>query len=535
MSEGSLGRATVLMTVGTILSRATGVLRLAAVAAALGVTESRLADTYNLANTAPNVIYELVLGGVLTSVFVPVFVELLEKEGNDEAWRIASAIINLTLVVLVAIAALGVVTAPWIADLYTSRLSGAEAMLQHRLLTALLRFFLPQIVFYGLAALTAGLLNAHKRFAPPMYTPVLNNLVVTAVFIFYALAFGRTDLRDVTTAQVLVMGLGTTAGVVVMALAQLPYLRGLGRYRATLAAAHPAIRKLARLSVFVVGYVVINQGAYVIVQYLVNKQTGGFTAYSYAYMFFQLPHGLFAVSIITALLPGMSAEAVHHGWDRYRAQLSLGTRATLLLILPAAVGYMVLAEPIVRLLLDHGVITGASVHLVASVLQIFALGLVPFSLFQLLLRSFYALHDTRTPFLVNCVAVAVNTALNFLLFPVLRVQGLALAFVVSYVVGAALLGALLDRRLGGLQRRRILRAALRIAAASAGMGAAVWAAAGVVGAYGGATSISTGIVRVVVPVGVGIATYVALALGLRVEELSLVTGLLRRRLPRAGA
>jgi putative peptidoglycan lipid II flippase len=188
---------------------------------------------------------------------------------------------------------------------------------------------------------------------------------------------------------------------------------------------HPSTRKLARLSVFVAGYVVANQIGYLIVQWLANGQRGGYSAYISAFTFYMLPHGLFAVSVITALLPGMSEDAVNGNWDAFRSRLSTGMRATFLLILPAAVGLFVLAEPIIRLLLEHGVMRARSVDLVAGVLRFFVLGLVPFSLFQLLLRAFYALQDTKTPFLVNCGAVALNTAVNVPMFLLFRVEGLA--------------------------------------------------------------------------------------------------------------
>lgn len=524
----SLRRATAVMTFGTVLSRLTGVLRLAAIAAALGAT--RLADTYNLANTAPNIIYELVLGGVLTSVFVPVFVELLEKEGHEEAWRVGSAILNIAIVLLSAIALLGIVAAPFIASIYSSRVAGPEAATQHRVLTELLRFFIPQIVFYGIAAITSGLLNAHKRFAAPMYTPVLNNLAVTAVFIAFAIAYNATDLTTVTTGQILVMGIGTTTGVALMALAQLPFLRGLGRYQMTLSALHPSVRKLGRLSLFVVGYVVVNQIGYLIVQYLAVRQPGGYTAYTYAFIFFQLPHGLFAVSIITALLPGMSAEAVNERWDTFRARLSTGIRATMMLILPASVGYIILAEPIVRLLLEHGVFGNASTTLVSSVLQTFAIGLVPFSIFQLLLRAYYSLHDTKTPFLVNCVAVAVNIAINFPLFALLRTEGLTLGFDAAYVVGASALAFLLARRIGGLETSTLLAGAGRIAVATAGMALVVGGCAWLLDAYSPTDAVGLALIRVLAPVAAGAVAYVGLASALRVPELEVVRSTVSRRL-----
>ena len=534
----SLARATAVMSVGTVLSRVTGLARLVAITAALGIVESgRLTDTYNIANTAPNIIYELALGGILTSVFVPVFVELLEKEGRDRAWQVGSAVINLSLVVLMAIAAIGIVAAPWIAKFYSSRLEGGDAARQAEVLTFLLRLFIPQIIFYGLAAITAGLLNAHKRFGAPMFTPILNNLAVIVVFTAFYFAYSDEglSLATVSTPQLLLIGLGTTAGVALMAFAQLPFLRGLGRYRRTLSITHPSVKKLARLSVFVIGYVVANQIGYLVAQWLSNQQTGGYTAYVNAFMFFMLPHGLFAVSVITALLPAMSEHAVNERWEDFRERLSTGVRATFLLILPAATGFFVLGEPIVRLMLEHGIATEEGTTLVAEVLRFFVLGLVPFSLFQLFLRAFYAMQDTKTPFLINCGAVALNTAVNVPMFEWLGVKGLAAGHAIAYLFAVALQARVLSRRIGGLEARRITGSALRIGIAAVGMGLLVWATLEGITRLVDEDVLVGQALSVFVPVAVGALTYLGLAHVLRVPELGYVRGLLRRRVARSSA
>jgi putative peptidoglycan lipid II flippase len=515
------------MTIGTVISRVTGLLRLAAIAGALGIAESRLPDTYNLANTAPNIIYELVLGGILTSVFVPVFVELLEKEGRERAWEVASALINLSLAILTAITIIGIVASPWIADFYAGRL-GDQADVQKDVLTFFLRLFIPQIVFYGLTAMTAGLLNAHKRFGAPMFTPILNNLTVIAVMVFFYQAYGKVNLSEITTQQILILGLGTTAGVAVMALAQIPFLRGLGTYRFTFSVRHPSVRKLAKLSLFVFGYVITNQIGYVIVQWLANDQQGAYSAYISAFTFFMLPHGLFAVSIITALLPGMSEHATNRRWDEFRERLSVGIRSTALLVLPAAVGYFVLGEAIVTLL-QRGVLTSRSVDLVADVLRFFVVGLVPFSLFQLFLRAFYAMQDTKTPFQINVAAVALNTAINIPMFAWLGVKGLAAGHAIAYIFGVTLQGRTLSKRIGGLDGRRILRAALRIGGAALGMGVVVWGLSRPLEGWLYSTDIVKEMVALAVVVGAGAASYLALARLLRVEEMDMVLGLIRRR------
>ena len=527
----NLTRATAVMTAGTVLSRVTGLLRLAAIAAALGVVESgRLTDTYNLANTAPNIIYELVLGGVLTSVFVPVFVELKEKEGRERAWQVASAAMNSAVVALTALSALLILAAPWIAQLYALRLDGADQIQQQEVMTSLLRLFIPQIVFYGLIAITTGLLNANKRFGPPMYTPILNNLAVIAVFVAFHQAYDRVDgLGAVTDTQLLIIGLGTTFGVVLQAIAQLPFLRGLGRYRLTFSLSHPSIRKLAKLSIFVIGYVVANQIGYLVVQWLANAQLGGYSAYVWAFTFFMLPHGLFAVSIITALLPSMSEHAVNNDWDELRGRVSIGMRATFLLILPAAVGYFVLAQPIVRVLLEHGIMTAESTRLVADVLRVFVLGLVPFSLFQLILRAFYALQDTRTPFLINCVAVVLNLLINVPMFALFGVQGLAMGHALAYVVAVTLLARALSRRIGGLDAARFWNSALRMAGAAAVMGLIVWASSAALEATLGLSTLVEQIAAVAIPVTLGAVAYLAMGRLFGVEELGYVRSLVARR------
>ncbi len=521
------------MSFGTVLSRITGLGRLVAVTAALGIVESgRLTDTYNLGNTAPNIIYELVLGGILTSVFVPVFVELLQKEGRERAWEVGSAVINISIAVLVAISTLGILVAPWIARFYTSRLDPAEAARQHEVLTFLLRLFIPQIIFYALTAITAGLLNAHKRFGAPMYTPILNNLAVIAIFVAFRQAYAGTDLslESISTGQLLLIGLGTTGGVALMAIAQIPFLRGLGKYRLTFSLNHPSVRKLARLSVFVIGYVVANQIGYLVAQWLANRQTGGYSAYVSAFMFFMLPHGLFAVSVITALLPSMSQHAVARNWDDFRERLSTGVRATFLLILPAATGFFVLGDPVVRLLLEHGIATRESTELVAGVLRFFVLGLVPFSLFQLFLRAFYALQDTKTPFFINCGAVAVNMAINVPMFEWLGVRGLAAGHALAYTFGVVVQARILARRIGGLDRIRVAASAARIGVAALTMGLLVWLVFLGVSALVSESGLIGQTFVVVVPVAAGAAGYLVLSYLLGVEELHHIRGLVTRRL-----
>jgi putative peptidoglycan lipid II flippase len=533
--EPSLARSTAVMATGTLLSRITGLLRVTVLVATLGVGESRLADVYNVANTTPNIIYELVLGGILSSIFVPVFVEVRSTRGQRQAWHVARATMTIAIAGLGLLAAVAMVAAPWIIRLYVHSGSPEERAQAVELGGQLLAMFLPQIVFYGVGAVMTGLLNAHRRFGVPMFAPILNNLVVIAVgLIFHALVGQRVpQVGEITTGQKLLLGLGTTAGVAAMTLVQWPFLRRIGfRFHFVWNWRDRAIRKMATLSAYTVGYVVTNQLGYLLVPVLAYGVQGGYTAYTTAFIFFQLPHGVFAVSVMTALLPPLSEQAVARDWDAFRATLARGIRLTAAVLLPAALGYLALAGPIVRLLLEHGVVTEASTSLLVPVLMVFVLGLVPFSTFQLILRAFYALQDTRTTFRVNLVSVGVNVVVDLLLFNLLplrwKIPGLALGHATSYTVGSALLLYLMSRRIGGLGGRSILAAVGRMLAAGLVMLVVTVLVARAAGALAD-PGFGRDLVTVAAGVAAGAATYLVAARLLRVQEIGLLLDIVRRR------
>jgi putative peptidoglycan lipid II flippase len=533
----NLGRSAVVMAVGTTLSRVTGLGRLVAMAFALGITESRLADSYNIANTMPNVVYELILGGVLTSVFIPVLVEELRKKRDDDAWEAVSALVTTSIVTVVLITLVAVIGAPWIIRLFTFRLSGAEQAEQQALATFFLRFFAPQIAFYGIAAVAGGLLNAHDRFAVPMFAPIANNVVVIGTFLaFAAIVSGTPDEVGVGTAlsQKLLLAVGTTGGVALMALAHWPYVRRLpGKLRWRPDFRHPAVRKLAKLSLWTLGYVVANQLSFGVGLVLANGVKGGPTAMFTAFAFFQLPYGIAAVSIMTALVPRMSAQAVEGDEDGFRASVGSGMRLMGLLLLPATAGYLVLSRPLVTTLLQHGVMSANSSRLVSEVLNNFALGLVPFSFYLLLLRAFYARQDARTPTLVNVVLNTVYAVFSLILFPALRVQGLALAHSLCYFTGALLAGVLLSKRIGGLDSARTSAALGRAAAASVvAAGAMVVALMGVDAVMG--PSGERALAQLVAGTVAGSVAFLAAAKALHIEELQTLRNLLPGR-SRSGA
>jgi putative peptidoglycan lipid II flippase len=516
-------RSSAVVAVGTALSRLTGFVRIAAIAYALGVTA--LAGTYSYANETPNIVYELLLGGVLTATLVPLFVRHFEQRDDDAN----SAVFTVSILVLLVFTVVGILLAPWIVDAYTIRVTGSKIAQQKELATDLLRLFMPQMFFYGIATLATALLNAKRRFAAAAFAPALNNLVVIAVFLSLPHIASTTltvgHVLDDTT-LVLLMGLGTTAGIVVMALALLPplkrahiHLRFLPSFR------HPTIRTLVRVSGWTIGYVVANQIALFVVTILANGTAGGPFVYVSAYAFFQLPHGLLALSLATTFAPELATAAARNQIDLLRAQMSRGLRLTAVVIAPAVALYLGLGRPIIVALLQRGAFNAGDAAQVADTLVAFSVGLLPFSLYLFALRAFTSRLDTRTPFLLNCVENVVNIVLAFPLYAWLGIPGLALAFSLGYFVGAALTLVVLRHDLHGIDGALLASTGARVVAAAVVVGGVAWAIAELIGW----STTTDAIVATVAGATVGGLAYVGMLVLLRVDELRVLTALLPRR------
>ena len=530
-ASGRLLRSSAIVGIGTALSRVTGFLRVAAIAYALG--GATVADVYSYASQTPAMLYELLLGGVLTATLVPIFVRQVEQRDD----RATSAVFTVSAVALVGFTLAGVLLAPWIVDLYTLRVEGADREAQQRLATDLLRLFMPLIFFYGMVALATALLNARRRFAAAALAPILNNVVVIAIF----LALPRIADEPFTldrvlddTGLVLLLGVGTTAGVAAVALALVPALARAGaRIRFVLDFRHAAVATMMRLSSWTVGYVVANQVALWIVLVLANSNDaeGGPFLYLSAYAFFQLPHGLLAVSLMTTIAPEMASAAGRNDMAALRERLSFGLRMTILVVLPAAAAFVGLARPTVVALLERGAFTAAESAVTADAIVGFAVGLVPFSVYLFSLRAFYSLQDTRTPFLLNCFENAVNVVLAIPLYLWLGIPGLALSFAGAYAAAAVVTLFVLRRRLGRFDGRRIADTTARVLTTGLVVAAAAWAVSRVLGWE------TTG--RAVLTTAVGLLVGIAACVGgftiLRVPELANLRALLPGRLAGRGA
>jgi len=514
-----LQRATAVMAAGTALSRLSGVLRVMALAYALG--GYRLADAYNLANTVPNMIYDVVLGGVLSATFIPVFVDRLATRAGREAWRAISAVVTASVALLAVASVVFWFAAPLLIDTVTAlnpQHGGTGSLADQRAVaTTLLRWFIPQVFFYGLISLATALLNTRRRFAAPMWVPIANNLVSVGVLLwFHQVTGGHPSLgaARLDGAQLVLLGLGTTMGIVVQALLLVPSLwrAGAMHLRWHWDPGHEAVRTVLRLGTWTFGFVVANQVALFVVLTLAGGAggTSPVSSYTYAYTFMQMPYAVVAVSVMSAVTPDLAEQWALGNVRAFRRRLASGLRTVLAVIVPAAAGMVLLAKPLVGLLLGHGAYTVQDADTTGATLAMFSLGLPGFCTFLYVVRVLQAMQRVRVAFWLYLVENGVNVAMAVALVHPLGIRGLALALSAAYSVAALGGVATLRRWLGPLASSRSWAPLRRGLLATAAMAAVVL----VVENLSGATSGVGLFVRVVASVAAGIATYCAVAIGL---------------------
>ena len=533
VAEGSAAANSLVMAAGSLVSRGTGFIRNLMVGAALG---NLIGNAYTTAIFLPNQVYEFLLGGVLTSVLVPVLVRR-RKSDPDRGEAYAQRLLPLAVVALAAAALIAVVLAPVLTGIY----AGGKDEDYRGLVTNLSYLMLPMLFFTGVSALIAAVLNTRGHFAAPMWAPILNNLVVIGTFGLYIGVYSADALQpgQVGLDRVLLVGGGTLLGVAVQAAGLLPALRKVGfRWKLRFDFRALGLRELARLGAWMFCYVAVNQlGLFVVVNLLTRvagEDDAGLLIYNNVFLLLMMAHGVIAVSIITALMPRMSAAAADGRFTDLTADLSRGTRMVTAVLAPVAVCYAVLAAPISVVVFRYGAFTGENAVATATVLLVAAIGLVPFAVSQLLTFAFYALPDTRTPALVNIPVVALRVLLQVGLFVVLpatfAAAGMMLGNAISYLAAVVLSALLLRPRVGRIGLGRIMHTVGRVLVAA--LGAALvgllvvrllpgrpeelgwFAAAGQLLIGGAAIGLS----------------YLGLAMVLRIGEITEVVAMVRRRL-----
>ena len=547
-----LGPSTVMAT-GTVVSRITGIARDIALAAALGFY--LVSDAYSLGNSLPTIIYILVVGGALNAVFIPQLVRRMEKD-DDGGNAYADRLITLTGSVLLGLSILAVVAAPWIVNLYTP---ADYPQSQYDLAVAFARLCLPQIFFYGAYTMLSQVLNARGTFGAPMFAPIANNVVAITTFVLFIIVAGASAAADgaLTTGQVLLLGIGTTAGVVVQAAILVPVLGRAGyRWRPRFDWKGQGLGKAAKLAGWTVGLVLVNQITYIVITRLAAQANvdaaasgataAGITTYQKAHLVFMLPHSVITISIVTALLPALSRLAHEGKLKEVGEDVAGAMRLVAALVVPIAAMLFVLGSDVSVLLFGYGAATTDQAAVMGDVVSIFMIGLLPFTLFYVLLRGFYAMEDTRTPFVVTVISSVIMLALVLSLFAFLtdlgvtsaggpQIAGIALGYVLAYWCGFVVLWWWLAHRLGSLQSGVTMWVLLRLLIAG---GVAVLVAGVTRTATldllisDGLNTQLTSLVLIMAAVIVGGPTFFFAAWLLRVREVSAAVAMVKSRVVR---
>ncbi|MEU7850082.1 murein biosynthesis integral membrane protein MurJ [Micromonospora parva] len=535
VGETSAAANSAVMAVGSLVSRGTGFLRTLVLTAALG--GALVGDAYTTAQILPGMVYEFLLGGILTSVLIPVLVRR-RKVDTDGGQAYAQRLLTLAVVTLAVAALVAVAAATLLTQLYTSDNRGTD---YQDLVTKLSYLMLPMIFFTGLSALISAVLNTRGHFAAPMWAPILNNIVVIATAGLYIAIFGAEIVKpnEMTTGRILLISGGTLLGVAIQAAGLLPALRKVGfRWKLRFDFRALGLRELGRLGGWMFCYVAVSQVGLIVLFNLLNRAgdgDAGALIYNNVFLLLMMAHGIIAVSIITALMPRMSAAAADGRYADVAADLSRGTRTVSAVLAPIAVCYAVLATPLAVVLFRYGAFSDENAADTSLVLLLAALALVPFAISQLFTFAFYALPDTRTPALINIPVVALRIGVQIVLFAAFAAHfaaaGMMIGNAVSYLAAAIGSAWLLRPRVGRIGLGHIMRTLGRVLVAALG--------AALVGLLvinllpgGDRPSWMQAVVQLVIGGAVIGGTYLGLAMVLRIGEITEVVGMVRRRLGR---
>ncbi|HHN94055.1 MAG TPA: murein biosynthesis integral membrane protein MurJ [Anaerolineae bacterium] len=459
---GHLGRAALLVMALFVLSRLLGLARQMVIGALFG-TGGDL-DAYLAANRVADTVFLVVAGGALGSAFIPTFTDYLAQDDREGAWRLASAVVNLALLVLTVVAALTAAAAPL---LVRTVIAPGFTPAQQALTVSLLRLMLVAPVIFGVSGIVMGALNAHQHFLLPALAPSVYNLsIIGGAWLLKP----RLGVRG--------MAVGVVVGAFLHLLVQVPGLLRYGaRYVPTLGLSDPGVREVGRLLAPRMLGTAITQLNFIVNNSLASRMgEGAVSAINYAWLLMLLPQGVFAQAVGTAAFPTFAAQAAKGERGQMRTTLARTLRAVFALCLPATVGLLVLGRPLVALLFERGAFGDSSTEAVAWALAFYALGLMGHSGLEIITRAFYALHDTRTPVLVGGVAMGLNVALSLTLPTLFRAggwpphAGLALANSLATLLELIALLGLIRRRLGGLEGRLLAASLTRSGLAALVMG-----------------------------------------------------------------
>jgi putative peptidoglycan lipid II flippase len=539
---GGLLKSSAVMAAGTMVSRLTGFVRSALIVSALGL--GFLGDSFQVAYQLPTMIYILTVGGGLNSVFVPQLVRAM-KEDDDGGEAFANRLLTLVMVALAALTGLALFGAPLLVRMLSNPVATNPAA--NDVAVTFTRYFLPSIFFMGIHVVMGQILNARGKFGAMMWTPVLNNIVIivtlgTFIWVYGTAANSHMTVTNIPPEGQRLLGVGVLLGLVVQALAMIPYLRETGfRIRLRFDWRGHGLGKAAMLAKWTVLFVLANQAGAMIVTQLstaAGKDSGvagtGFAAYANAQLIWGLPQAIITVSLMAALLPRISRSAAEGDGGAVRDDISQGLRTTAVAIVPIAFGFLALGIPMCTLIFGSSG-TGEATNM-GYMLMAFALGLIPYSVQYVVLRAFYAYEDTRTPFYNTVIVAVVNagaSALCYFLLPARwAVAGMAAAYGLAYAIGVGVAWRRLRKRLGGdLDGARVLRTYARLGIASVPSALLSGAVC-----YGIGHTLGQGVIGSFAALLAGgavlLGVFFVAARRMRIEELNSLVGMVRGRLGR---
>ncbi|MBP5862610.1 murein biosynthesis integral membrane protein MurJ [Streptomyces sp. LBUM 1478] len=535
-------KSSAVMAAGTMVSRLTGFIRSAMIVSALGL--ALLGDAFQVAYQLPTMIYILTVGGGLNSVFVPQLVRAM-KDDDDGGEAYANRLLTLVMVVLGLLTALAMFAAPLLVRALS--VGVADNAAANETAVTFTRYFLPSIFFMGVHVVMGQILNARGRFGAMMWTPVLNNVVIIVtlgafLWVYGSAADSHMNVDNIPAEGVRLLGVGILLGLVVQALAMIPYLRETGfRLRLRFDWKGHGLGKAAMLAKWTILFVLANQaGALVVTQLATAAGIGspskgtGFASYANAQLIWGLPQAIITVSLMAALLPRISRSAAEDDTGAVRDDISQGLRTTAVAIVPIAFGFLALGIPMCTLIFGSSG-TGAATNM-GFMLMAFGLGLIPYSVQYVVLRAFYAYEDTRTPFYNTVIVAAVNASASAVCFFVIparwAVVGMAASYGLAYMIGVGIAWRRLKKRLGGdLDGSRVMRTYARLSIAS--LPAALLSGAA---CYGISRTLGQGVGGSMLALAGGgivlLGVFYVAARRMRIEELNSMVGMVRGRLGR---
>lgn len=500
--------------VAMVLSRIIGYVRDMVIYARFG--QNNLTDAYNAAFSIPDFLYYLLVGGALSSAFIPVFSSYIATREEEEGWHVASTIFNLIIILMLLGIGLGVVFTPALVQVLVPGFSP-----QNMALTIIMtRIMFIQTFFMALNGISMGILNSYQHFLAPATGSVLYNLGIIVVGLLLSPYIG-----------VVGFAVGVVSGAALNFAVQLPALYKIGlRYRPVIDLRHPGVKKIGTLIIPVlIGLSVTHFNLFVNQNLGSTLPDGMISALRAAQRIMQLPIGVFAISIAVAVFPTLTGHVARKEKEDFKKTMSLGVRTIIFITVPSAIGLMALRTPIIRLLFQQGKFTPEDTEATAYALLFYCIGLFAYSAIQLLNRVFYSLQDTRTPVAAAVCTIIINILLNFILIKPLGHGGLALAYSLAGIVNMAILLVILRRLLGSIDGKKILISFGQTVGISGVMGFAAYQTSLLTGQLVDIATKSGQFLQVCTAIGVGALTFVCLSLLLRMEEVELARKMVTKR------